>query len=52
MTGRLLGRAIFSNDCALFFSALYFAYKNFTEIDVKTVSWENPTRFFQLELSL
>ena len=39
--------AMSNDECALIFSALYLfsAYINFTEIDVNTVSWENPTRF-------
>ena len=47
MTGWLLGWVIFSNECALIVSALYsfFVYINFTEIDMKSVSWGTPQYF-------
>ena len=48
MTGWLLGWGIFSNECALIFSVLYFffPYINFTEIDVKMRHEITPQDFF------
>ena len=43
MTGWLRGWVIFSNECALIFSALYFfANINITEIDVKMRHEKSP----------
>ena len=47
MTGWLLGWVIFSNECALIFSVLYFfPYINFIEIDVKMRHEITPQDFF------
>ena len=46
MTGWLLGCVIFSNECALIFSVLYFfAYINVTEIDVRMYHEKTPQDF-------
>ena len=56
MTGWLLGWVIFSNECALIFSALYTGpYTFITEIDVKMRHKKTPQDFstgVELVLSL